>query len=105
MIFSGRKTLADLVNESSDFLDKMCFYLDIYIGRLDNYENVARHYRCSLLEIKSRFETSLDGPSKALILSIIAEQPDVTIEAFLKVVEKETGRKDVARLLREFDWD
>ncbi|XP_067045120.1 uncharacterized protein [Acropora muricata] len=97
------KTLADLVNDPSDSLEKICFRLDLPIGGLDSYEAVARYYHYSLFEIRSRFGTSPDGPSKALILSITAEHPDVTVENFAKVVEMQTIRVDVARLLREFD--
>ncbi|XP_044180500.1 uncharacterized protein LOC122961756 [Acropora millepora] len=99
----GRNTLEDLVNDPSDSLEKICFRLDLPIGGLDSYEAVARYYHYSLFEIRSRFGTSPDGPSKDLILSITAEHPDVTVENFAKVVEMQTIRVDVARLLREFD--
>ncbi|XP_015757180.1 PREDICTED: uncharacterized protein LOC107336623 isoform X2 [Acropora digitifera] len=97
------KPLEDLVNDASDSLEKICKRLDTQLAGLGYYEDVAKYYDYDVFTIQARFETSPRGPSKALILAIIAEHPDVTVESFAEVVVKQTGREDVARLLREFD--
>ncbi|XP_015760063.1 PREDICTED: uncharacterized protein LOC107339308 isoform X5 [Acropora digitifera] len=97
------KPLEDLVNDASDSLEKICNRFDTPLAGLGNYEDVAKYYRYDVFAIQARFKTSPYGPSKALILAIIAEYPDVTIESFAKVVVKQTKREDVARLLRKFD--
>ncbi|XP_067017518.1 uncharacterized protein [Acropora muricata] len=97
------KPLEDLVNDASDSLEKICKRLDTQLAGLGYYEEVAKYYDYDVFTIKARFKTSPDGPSKALILAIIAEHPDVTVESFAEVVVKQTRREDVARLLREFD--
>ena len=95
--------MEDLVNDASDSMDEICHRLDTRTAGLGSYEDIAKHYGYKVSTVRSRFETSPDGPSKALILAIIAKHPDVTVESFAKVVVKQTRRKDVARLLREFD--
>lgn len=97
----GRNTLKDLVNDPSDACDGICFLLDTPVAGLGNYADVAKYYDHSVFTVKSRFERP--SPSKELILSIIAGHPHVTVEAFAEVVEDRARRKDVARLLREFD--
>ena len=101
--FSVSKLLKDLVNDASDFLDEICENLDARTAGLGDYENIAKHYGYKVSTIRARFETSRDGPSKALILAIILKHPDVTVESFAKVVVEQTRRENVARLLREFD--
>ena len=103
VIFSVSKLLEDLVNDASDTLDEICQRLDTRTAGLGYYENIAKHYGYKVSTVRSRFETSPDGASKALILALIAEHPDVAVESFAKVVVKQTRREDVARLLREFD--
>ena len=97
------KLLEDLVNDPSDSLDEICQHLDTPTPGLGNYENIAKHYGYKFSTVRSRFKTSPDGPSKALILAIIAKHPDVTVENFAEVVAMKASRKDVARLLSEFD--
>ncbi|XP_067041678.1 uncharacterized protein [Acropora muricata] len=96
------KPLEYLVNDPSNFLDKICKRLDTFTAGLGNYEDVAKHYGYDVYT-RSRFKAYPDGPSNALISAIIAEFPDVTVESFARVVVKQTRRKNVARLLREFD--
>ena len=103
VIVSVSKRLEDLVNDASDSLEKICKRFDTPLAGLGNYEDVAKYYHYDVFTIQARFKTSPDGPSKALILAIIAEHPDVTVESFAEVVVKQTRREDVARLLREFD--
>ena len=93
--------MKDLVNDASDYLDNVCNRLDRPLAGRGNYEHVAKHYGYGVNTIQLKM--SADGPSKALISSIIAKHPDVTVESFAKVVVKQTRREDVARLLREFD--
>ena len=103
LFFSVSKPLEYLVNDPSDFLDKICKRLDTPTAGLGNYEDVAEHFGYDVFTVRSRFKTSPDGPSKALISAIVAEHPDVTVESFARVVVKQARRKNVARLLREFD--
>ena len=103
VIVSVSKPLEDLVNDASDFLEKICKRFDTPLAGLGNYEDVAKYYHYDFFTIHSRFKTSPDGPSKALILAMIGEHPRVTVENFARVVEKQARRKDVAILLREFD--
>ena len=95
--------MEDLVNDASDSLEKICNRLDTQLAGLGYYEDVAKYYHYDVFTIQARFKTSPDGPSKALILAIIAEHPNITVESFAEVVVKQTRREDVARLLREFD--
>ncbi|XP_067041202.1 uncharacterized protein [Acropora muricata] len=97
------KTLEDLVNDPSNFLDEICDRLDILPAGRGNYEHVVKHYGYKVFTVQARFKPSPDGPSKALILSIMAGDPDVTVESFAKVVVEQAKREDVAKLLREFD--
>ena len=103
VIVSGSKPLEDLVNDPSDSLRKICDRFDTSPAGLGNYEDVAKGFGYNVFTARSRFKKSEDGPSKALILAIIAEQPRVTVESFARVVEKQARRNDVAILLREFD--
>ena len=95
--------MEDLVNDASDSLEKICNRLDTQLAGLGYYEDVAKYYHYDVFTIQARFKTSPDGPSKALILAIIDEHPDVTVESFAKVVVKQARRNYVAKLLREFD--
>ena len=95
------KTLEDLANDPSNSLDEICKRLDTPTAGLGNYENIAKYYGYDVYTV-SEFSTSPKGPSKAMILAIIAEHPDVTVESFAKVVVEQTRRENVARLLREF---
>ena len=97
------KPLEDLVDDPSNSLDEICQRLDTPTAGLGNYENIAKHYGYKVSTVRARFETSRDGPSKALILAIILKHPDVTVESFAKVVGEQTRRNYVAKLLREFD--
>ena len=103
VILSVSKPLEDLVDDPSNSLDEICQRLDTPTPGLGNYENIAKHYGYKFSTVRSRFKTSPDGPSKALILAIIDEHPDVTVESFAKVVVKQARRNYVAKLLREFD--
>ena len=102
VIFSVSKLLGDLVNDFSSYLDEICKRLDTPIPGLGNYANIANHYGYDVYTV-FRYNAAPDGPSKAMILSIIVEHPDVTVESFARVVVEQTRREDVARLLREFD--
>ena len=95
--------MEDLVNDASDSLEKICERLDTQLAGLGYYEDVAKYYHYDVFTVQARFEKSPYGPSKALILAIIAEHPRVTVENFARVVEKQARRKDVGKLLREFD--
>ena len=100
--FSVSKPLEDLVNNASDYLDKICKRLNTPLAGLGNYEHVAKHYGYDVFTIQCEL-TNSNCPSKALILSIIGKHRGVTVESFAKVVLEQAKREDVAGLLREFD--
>ncbi|XP_044163683.1 uncharacterized protein LOC114974378 [Acropora millepora] len=60
------KPLEHLVNDASDYLDKICKRLDTPLGGLGNYEDVAKYYGYDVFTVQSRFKISPDGPSKAM---------------------------------------
>ena len=97
--------MENLVNNLSDFVEKIFQRLDTRIQGVGHYEAIANHFGFDLYVIRSRFEKSVGGPSKAMIEAIVVHHPELTVEEFARVVEKTTGRKDVANLLREFDHD
>ena len=99
MIFSVPKKLEDLVNDPSVSWDEICFRLETHLAGCGDYKDVFKR----LQSLQSKIH--LDGPSKALILSIFAGQLDVAVKAYAKVVENQTRQRDVVRLLSEFDWD
>ena len=103
VIVSVSKPLEVLVNDASGSLKKICNRFDTPLAGLGNYEDVAKYYDYDVFTIHSQFKTSPDGPSKALILAIIDEHPDVTVGSFAKMVVKQARRNYVAKLLREFD--
>ena len=68
-----------------------------------DYKAVAKFYGFDYYEVKSVLEKSEGGPSRALIESLAASHPDLTVEEFAAVVEEETNRIDVLKLLGEYD--
>ena len=96
------KSLENLVNDPSNSLDEICKRLDTPTEGLGNYENIAKYYSYDVYTV-SGFSKSPKGPSKAMILAIIAEKPHVTVESFARVVLEQIRRQNVAILLREFD--
>ena len=68
-----------------------------------DYEVIGNHFGHDHFEISSRFEKSVGGPSRAMIEAIVVRYPKLTVEQFARVVEQQTPRKDVARLLRAYD--
>ena len=70
-----------------------------------DYEVIGHYFGHDHFEISSRFEKSVSGPSRAMIEAIVVRNPELTVEQFARVVEEQTSRKDVARLLRAYDRD
>ncbi|XP_068702769.1 tumor necrosis factor receptor superfamily member 16-like isoform X1 [Montipora foliosa] len=97
------KRLASLVNHDLNLLEEICKRLDTAVPGCHNYEVIAQHFRFDYWTIKSDFEEHKEGPSKAMILSIISRYPKVTVEKFASVVEEKAFRCEVAELLREYD--
>ena len=86
-------------------MEKIFQRLDTRMKGAGHYEVIANHFGHDLFEIRSRFEKSDGGPSRAMIEAIAVRRPELTVEEFAIVVEKKAGRKDVADLLREYDRD
>ena len=100
--FSVSKPLKDLVNDPSDYLDKICKRLDMPITGVGNYKKVAKYYNFDMYTIYY-FEESPGGPSEALISAITAKYPELTVSMFARTVAKQTSRWDVVDLLMDFD--
>ncbi|XP_015776945.1 PREDICTED: uncharacterized protein LOC107354960 isoform X3 [Acropora digitifera] len=101
------KPLESLVHDLSKSVEKIFL-------RLDTRTKGASHYDCEVIgnyfghdrfEVKSRFEKSDGGPSRAMIEEIVVRHPELTVEKFARVVEEKARRKDVADLLRAYDRD
>ncbi|XP_044176343.1 uncharacterized protein LOC114947826 isoform X3 [Acropora millepora] len=99
------KPLVTLVNDLSDFVEKIFQRLDTSIQGAGHYEVIANYFGFDIFEIRSRFEKSDGGPSRAMIEAIVVRYPELTVEKFARVVEEKARRKDVAGLLREYDRD
>ena len=108
IIFSfllASKPLVNLVNDHSDVVENIFQHLDTFIEGAGDYEVIAKYFGFSIYTIKSRFEKSFGGPSRAMIEAIVARHPEITVESFAKLVEKKARRRDVAVLLRDYDLD
>jgi len=98
------KLLKSLVHDLSDFVEKIYRRLDARIEGAGNYEVVAKVFLgFDHFDVRSTLETSVGGPSKAMIEAIVARHPKLTIEEFARVVEEKAHRKDVVDLLRAYD--
>lgn len=65
-----------------------------------NYRAVGQHYgRFAHYQIESVLKQFGGGPSRALIESLAATQPELKIEEFAKVIEKKTQREEVVKLI------
>ena len=96
------KPLRSLLEHESN-LEGICIALDTPVPLCGCYKVVAGHYGLDYYKIKSVLEKSEGGPSRALIESLAATHTDLTVEEFAGVVEKKAKRKDVLKLLREYD--
>ncbi|XP_015772382.1 PREDICTED: uncharacterized protein LOC107350649 [Acropora digitifera] len=99
------KPLVNLVNDHSHVVENIFEHLDTYVEGAGHYEVVAKCFGFSIYTIKSRFEKSDGGPSRAMIEAIVARHPKITVESLAKLVEKKAHRGDVANLLRDYDLD
>ncbi|XP_015776909.1 PREDICTED: uncharacterized protein LOC107354921 isoform X2 [Acropora digitifera] len=99
------KPLVTLVNDLSDFVEKIFQRLDTSVQGAGHYEVIANYFGFDVFEIRSRFEKCVGGPSRAMIEAIVVRHPEFTVEKFARVVEEKARRKDVAGLLRKYDRD
>ncbi|XP_067041737.1 uncharacterized protein [Acropora muricata] len=97
------KPLESLTNDFSDFVEKIFRRLDTRIKGAGHYEVIAYYFGFDLFDIRSGFEKSDGGPSRAMIEAIVVRHPELTVEKFARVVEEKARRKDVAHLLRAYD--
>ncbi|XP_044176357.1 uncharacterized protein LOC114947830 isoform X3 [Acropora millepora] len=97
------KPLVSLVNDVSDFVERIFQRLDTRIRGAGHYEVVAKYFGFDIFEIRSSFDKSVGGPSRAMIEAIVVRHPKLTVEKFARVVEEKARRKDVADLLRAYD--
>ena len=77
--------------------------LDTRIRGAGHYKSIANYFGFDIFEIRSGFEKSVGGPSRAMIETIVVRHPELTVEKFARVVEEKARRKDVAELLRAYD--
>ena len=97
--------MESLVNDLSDFVEKIFRRLDTRIEGAGHYEVIANYFGFDLFDIKARLEKSVGGPSRAMIEAIVVRRPELTVEKFARMVEEKACRKDVADLLRAYDRD
>jgi len=96
------KPLSSLLEKESD-LQKICECLDTHMAGVGHYRGVALYYGSSHCQIVSVFEKHWGGPSRALIESLKAKKPELTVAEFASVVRKEANRNDVVKLLEEYN--
>ena len=96
------KPLNSLLERESD-LRKICNCLDTPMPGVGYYPAVAQYYGYDYYQRVSVFEKHPGGPSRALIESLQAIKPELTVVEFASVVRKETNRNDVGKLLDEYD--
>ena len=97
--------MESLVDDFSDSVEDIFRRLDTRIQGAGHYEVIANYFDFDRFHIRSRFEKSDVGPSRALIEAIVVRHPELTVEKFARVVEEKARRKDVAGLLRKYDRD
>ena len=97
--------MESLVHDLSDSVEKICRRLDTRIQGAGRYEVIAHYFGFDLFDVRSTFETSVSGPSRAMIEAIVVRHPELTVKKFARVVEEKAHRKDVADLLRAYDRD
>ena len=91
--------MVSLVNDLSDFVERIFQRLDTRIRGAGHYEVVANYFGFDIFEIRSGF----GSPSRAMIEAITVRHPELTVERFARVVEEKARREDVADLLRAYD--
>ena len=96
------KPLNSLLERESD-LQRICNCLDAHMAGVGNYRAVAQYYGYDHYEIVSVLEKLPGGASRALIESLKAKKPELTVADFASVVRKEAKRNDVVKLLEEYD--
>ena len=106
-LFSASTPLESLVHDLSNSVEKIFQRLDTRTEGASHYDYalIGNHFGHDHFEISSRFEKSDGGPSRAMIRAIVVRHPELTVEQFARVVEEQTPRQDVARLLRVYDRD
>ena len=99
--------MESLVHDLSKSVEKIFQRLDTRTEGASHhdYEIIGNHFDYDHFEIRSRFEKSDAGPSRAMMEAIVARHPEFTVEEFARVVEEKTPRQDVARRLRAYDRD
>ena len=97
--------MESLLDDLSVFVKMIFRRLDTRIRGAGDYEVIAHYFDFDAFVIRSGFEESSGGPSRAMIEAIVVRHPEFTVEMFARVVEEEARRKDVADLLRAFDRD
>ena len=84
-------------------MEKIFQRLDTRIRGAGHYEIIAKYFGFDIFEIRSCFDKSVGGPSRAMVEAIVVRHPELTVEKFARVVEENARRKDVADLLRDYD--
>ena len=97
--------MVNLVNDHSDFVENIFQHLDTFVEGAGHFEVIAKYFGFSIYTIRSRFQKSDGGPSRAMIEAIVVRRPEITLESFAKLVERKARRRDVANLLRAYDLD
>lgn len=102
LLLTDSKPLNSLLKRESD-LQKICDRLDASMAGVGHYRAVAQYYGYDYYQIVSGLEKQPGGASRALIESLQAKKPELTVADFSSVVRKEANRNDVVKLLEEYD--
>lgn len=77
--------------------------LDARLAGVGCYRAVAQKYGFDYYKINSSLEGHVRGPTTALIESLAASHPKLTVQEFADVVRVKAKREDVALLLEAYD--
>lgn len=100
--FLESKLLSSLLDDQP-YLQTISECLDTTMPGVGNYRAVAQNYGFNHYRISSVLEKNGRGATTALIESLAATQPKLTVQAFTTVVRQKAKRKDVADLLEAYD--
>lgn len=100
--FLESKLLSSLLDDQP-YLQAVSDRLGTTLAGAGNYRAVAQHYGLNHYQISSGLEKHDRGPTTALIESLAATKPKLTVQEFTAVVRQKAKREDVADLLEAYD--
>lgn len=95
--------LLSSLQDSESYLKKVCNRLDREKPGVGDYHSVCSHYDIDDDTVVAAFDKYPAGPSRALLESLTALDPQLTVAEFARALRKIAKRADVAELLEEYD--